>query len=347
MKKILIIGGAGFIGINSARYFIKKGWNITILDNLSRPGTKYNLDTLRKENIGKFEFKKADIRTDTKILENFVKKHDAVLHLAAQVAVTTSIVDPRNDFETNALGTFNVLEAVRKSKNKPVLLYSSTNKVYGSLPQFPVITQGNRYAFKDKKIRSRGISENIQLDFHSPYGCSKGVADQYVVDYSRIYGLKTVVFRQSCIYGEYQMGVEDQGWVAWFAIAAMFGKKITVFGTGKQVRDLLYVGDLVRLYEAAIKNINKVSGQAFNVGGGPQNTLSITECFEILNKKLNVQINPLKGKTRAGDQPIFIADISKAYKMLGWKPIISIDVGIDRMISWIKRNQKIIKKICK
>lgn len=347
MKKILIIGGAGFIGINSARYFLKKGWKVTILDNLSRPGTKHNLDILKKENIGKFKFKKADIKTDIKILDNLVKEHDVVLHLAAQVAVTTSVIDPRNDFETNALGTFNILEAIRKSKNKPILLYSSTNKVYGSLPQFPVVVQGSRYVFKDQKARLNGISEKIQLDFHSPYGCSKGAADQYVIDYGRIYGLKTVVFRQSCIYGEYQMGIEDQGWVAWFAIAAMFGKRITVFGTGKQVRDLLYVGDLVRLYELAIKNINKVSGQALNIGGGTKNVLSIVECFEILNKKLNVQIKPKKGKTRVGDQPIFIADTSKAYELLGWKPAISVEEGMERMISWIKNNHKVIKKISK
>lgn len=345
MKKILIIGGAGFIGINSTRHFLKKGWEITILDNLSRPGTKHNLDTLKKENIGKFEFKKADIKTDIKILENLIKKHDVVLHLAAQVAVTTSIINPRNDFETNALGTFNVLEAIRKSKNKPVLLYSSTNKVYGSLPQFPVITQSNRYVFKDQKIRSKGISEKIQLDFHSPYGCSKGAADQYVVDYGRIYDLKTVVFRQSCIYGEYQMGVEDQGWVAWFAIAALLGKKITIFGDGKQVRDLLYVGDLVRLYELAIKNIEKIKGEAFNVGGGPNNTLSLIECLDTLGKKLNINIETNKDEIRAGDQPVFIADNSKAIHLLGWKPMVSVNQGLNRMIVWIIKNRKAIESI--
>lgn len=345
MKRILIIGGAGFIGINSARYFLKKGWNITILDNLSRPGTKHNLDTLKKENIGKFEFKKADIKTDVQILDNLVKKHDVVLHLAAQVAVTTSIVDPRNDFETNALGTFNVLEAIRKSKNKPILLYSSTNKVYGSLPQFPVVSQGSRYVFRDRKIRLKGVSEKIQLDFHSPYGCSKGSADQYVIDYGRIYELKTVVFRQSCIYGEYQMGVEDQGWVAWFAIAALLGKKITIFGDGKQVRDLLYVGDLVRLYELAIKNIERVKGEAFNVGGGTNNTLSLIECLDTLGKKLKISIKTDKDEIRAGDQPIFISDNSKAIKLLGWKPSISVNQGLDRMIAWIVKNRNAIENI--
>ncbi len=344
MRKILIIGGAGFIGTNSVRYFHQKGWKVTIFDNLSRTGTEFNLKSLKNDFGKKIEFIKGDIVTDINLLKKTVARNDVVLHLAAQVAVTTSIDDPRQDFMTNVLGTFNVLEATRLSKNKPILLYSSTNKVYGSMPSFPVIEKKNRYVFKSKVFNKKGIDEDAQIDFHSPYGCSKGAADHYVKDYSRIFNLKTVVFRQSCIYGEHQMGIEDQGWVAWFAIAAMFGKKITVFGTGKQVRDLLYVGDLVCLYEAAIKNINKVSGQAFNVGGGPQNTLSIIECFEILNKKLNVQINPLNGKTRAGDQPIFIADISKAYKMLGWKPTTSIDIGINRMISWILRNKSAIER---
>jgi CDP-paratose 2-epimerase len=344
MKRILIVGGAGFIGINSARYFLKKGWKVTILDNLSRPGTKYNLKTLKKEDLGRFDFKKADIRTDTKILETMVNKHDVILHLAAQVAVTTSIANPREDFDINILGTFNILEAIRKSKNNPVMLYSSTNKVYGSLPQLPIIDQGKRYAFKDKGARTKGISEGVQLDFHSPYGCSKGAADQYVIDYSRIYGLRTAVFRQSCIYGEYQMGVEDQGWVAWFAIAALVGKKITIFGNGKQVRDLLYVGDLVRLYDLAIQNINKINGEAFNIGGGPGNTLSLIECLETLSKKFKMEIKTEKSKIRAGDQPIFVADIAKATRLLNWKPKVSIDEGLNRMISWIRENQKAIEK---
>ncbi|MHB1330557.1 MAG: NAD-dependent epimerase/dehydratase family protein [Minisyncoccota bacterium] len=344
MKKILIIGGAGFIGINSARYFIKKGWKVTIFDNLSRAGTEFNLKSIKRDFGDAVEFIKGDITKDTNLLDKAVAKNDVVLHLAAQVAVTTSISDPSEDFRINALGTFKVLESIRKLKNKPSLLYSSTNKVYGALHQFPVIEKGSRYVFKSVKIRSSGVSEDVQLDFHSPYGCSKGAADQYVLDYSRIYGLKTVVFRQSCVYGEHQMGMEDQGWVAWFAIAALLGKKITIFGNGKQVRDLLYVGDLVHLYEIAIKNIEKIKGEAFNVGGGSKNTLSLIECLDILGKKLDLNIKIGKDKIRAGDQPIFIADNSKAGKLLGWKPSVFVEEGLDRMISWIINNQKVVEK---
>ncbi len=347
MKRILIVGGAGFIGINSARHFLKKGWKVSILDDLSRAGTSYNIKKLKEDFGDKFYFKKGDITKDRKVLQDLVGKNDFVLHLAAQVAVTTSIIYPEDDFRINVVGTFNVLEAIRKSKNKPSIIYSSTNKVYGSLPQYPVVEKSTRYVFKDKKLRDRGVSEDAQIDFHSPYGCSKGAADHYVIDYGRIYDFKSVSFRQSCVYGEYQMGVEDQGWVAWFAIAAMLGRSITVFGSGKQVRDLLYVGDLVRLYDMAIAKMDKVNGQAFNVGGGPSNTLSIVECLDILKDKLGVKIEPKKSKTRAGDQPIFIADTSRVHKALGWKPTVSVEEGIARMIKWIKNNHKIIKKISK
>jgi len=343
-KNILIIGGAGFIGINSARYFIKKGWSVSIFDDLSRPGSEFNIKNLSSEYGRRFYFKKGDITTDRKTLQSLINKHNVVLHLAAQVAVTTSIISPEDDFRINVVGTFNILEAIRKSRNKPFLIYSSTNKVYGALRQHSVVEKQTRYVFKDKKIRSRGISENTQIDFHSPYGCSKGAADHYVIDYGRIYGLKTVVFRQSCIYGEHQMGVEDQGWVAWFAIAALLQKKITVFGTGKQVRDLLYVGDLVRLYDIAIKKIDKVSGQAFNIGGGPQNTLSLIECFNVLSKKLNLSINTKRSKARTGDQPIFISDNSKALRLLNWRPTVSVSAGLDQMLSWIMNNRKVIEK---
>jgi CDP-paratose 2-epimerase len=344
MKKILVTGGAGFIGTNAAKHFFKKGWKVVIFDDLSRAGTEFNLNDLKKELGKSLEFIKGDIVTDSKLLEKAVSKVDVVLHLAAQVAVTTSVLNPREDFMINALGTFNVLEAVRMSKNKPMVIYSSTNKVYGSLPSLEVVEKKTRFVFKDKILNKGGVNEETSTDFHSPYGCSKGAADHYVLDYGRIYGFKTVVFRQSCIYGEHQMGVEDQGWVAWFAIAAMLGKKITLFGNGKQVRDLLYVGDLVRLYELAIKKIDKVSGEAFNVGGGPENTLSLLECFEMLERKLNIKIEPAMDKPRAGDQPIFIADTSKAKSLLGWEPLVSVEEGVGRMLSWIIGNRRTIEK---
>jgi CDP-paratose 2-epimerase len=342
MKSILITGGAGFIGINTARHFLSKGDQVIIFDNLSRKGTDVNLSLLKQEFGSAFEFVKADVTKDLeKLLEN-VEKADVLIHLAAQVAVTTSIADPRNDFEVNALGSFNTVEAIRLSRRRPFLIYSSTNKVYGSLHGQPVAELEERYEFSNPEAKAFGISEGEQLDFHSPYGCSKGVADQYAIDYSRIYGLKSVVFRQSCIYGPFQFGVEDQGWVAWFAIAALLGKPITVYGNGKQVRDLLYVSDVVELYNLAIQNIDAVSGKAYNIGGGVGNTLSLIELLKILRSRLRKDIPFSSAPIRAGDQPVFIAGITKAEQDLGWKPVTPIATGFDKMMSWIEANQQLI-----
>lgn len=343
-KRILIIGGAGFIGINTARHFIKKSARVTILDNLSRKGSGENLKALERDYPGKFELVQADIVTERDTLDKCVGEADVVLHLAAQVAVTTSVENPRNDFEINAVGSFNVAEAVRRSSGRPILIYSSTNKVYGSLPHRSVSEQGNRYKFKDAVLGKYGVSEKEQLDFHSPYGCSKGVADQYVLDYSRVYGLKSVVFRQSCIYGEHQFGVEDQGWVAWFGIAALSGTPIKLYGTGKQVRDILFADDLARLYEAAIEKIDKVNGEAFNIGGGPANTLSLLELLEKLEKKLGKKISYSFSATRVGDQPIFVADIRKIKKKLGWQPRVGVNAGLRKMMRWIEKNEKLIRR---
>lgn len=340
MKKMLIIGGAGFIGVNTARYFASRKWHVTVLDDLSRKGTKKNLAWLERDYPKNIRFVKADIVSDLSILGRQVGLHEVVIHLAAQVAVTTSINQPRKDFLVNVVGTFNVLEAVRLSKNRPILLYSSTNKVYGSLPNLPVVAYKTRYVFKDKNKNKHGIDENSPIDFHSPYGCSKGAADHYVVDYSRIYGLKTVVFRQSCIYGEYQFGVEDQGWVAWFTIASLLKKKLTLYGNGKQVRDLLYVGDLVSLYEKAIHNIDKVNGQAFNIGGGPKNTLSLIELIESLRKDHKLETSVIHLSVRAGDQPIFVADTRKILKILGWSPRTTISEGLSKLVAWTRDHQK-------
>lgn len=347
MKKLLIVGGAGFIGVNTARHFAKKGWKITVFDNLVRPGTEVNLRWLKKDFAAQVAFVRGDIVEDTKILNQLVKVHDAVIHLAAQVAVTTSIVDPRNDFLVNALGTFNVLEAIRLSKNKPTLLFASTNKVYGSLEDFPVVEKKDRYEFKNVRIKKYGVGESVQLDFHSPYGCSKGAADQYVVDYSRIYGLKTVVFRQSCIYGEYQFGVEDQGWLAWFVIAAAMDESITLFGNGKQVRDVLHVKDLVSLYECALKDINKISGQVFNVGGGTKNTISLRESIQLIEKNLQKKVTLRHAQVRAGDQPIFVSDNRKVMKMLGWSPKVDVVSGVRNLSSWVTANQSALTKVRK
>jgi len=342
-KKILIIGGAGFIGINASDKFIQKGWEVTILDNLSRRGTDLNLKWLKGKYPKKVKFVKADIVSDQKILDREVAKHDAVLHLAAQVAVTTSITNPDHDFKVNAQGTFNVLEAIRKVEGKkPSLIYTSTNKVYGDLTHLRVVEKKTRYELKGLP---KGINENNQLDFHSPYGCSKGAADQYVRDYSRIYGLDAVVFRQSCIYGRNQYGIEDQGWVAWFIIATLLNKPIKLYGNGKQVRDVLFVDDLVELYYQAIQKMSKVSGNIYNVGGGNQNSVSILELFRALKKDYGINVNYSRDAIRAGDQKIFISDNTAINKAVGWKPKITLKSGIGELLNWTKDNLEVIKSL--
>lgn len=334
MSSILITGGAGFIGVNSARYFASKGWSVTVLDNLSRRGTEDNLRWLQAQASVRFE--RADIR-DGAHVERIVGsiRPDVVLHLAAQVAVTTSVTDPREDFEINALGTFNVLEALRKQSPESFFIYASTNKVYGKMDDVAVVERNGRYEYRDL---AAGADERQHLDFHSPYGCSKGVADQYTIDYSRIYGLRTVAFRQSCIYGTRQFGIEDQGWVAWFTIAAVLGKKITIYGDGKQIRDVLHVDDLVRAYEAAATHQDQAIGQAFNVGGGSGNTMSLLELLAYLQEELRIDIPLQWDKWRPGDQPVFVCDIRKAQERLGWQPEISVRQGVKNLSAWVSQN---------
>jgi CDP-paratose 2-epimerase len=335
MKNVLITGGAGFIGCNAAAKFAKDGWKVTIVDNLSRKNTSKNLAWLQSQY--ELEFHKTDIR-DAAALEGVVsqRKYDALIHLAGQVAVTTSVVDPRTDFEINALGTFNVLEAVRKHNRDALVIFSSTNKVYGEMASEGVIEKDGRYQYKDIP---GGITECHNLDFHSPYGCSKGSADQYVIDYSRIYGIPSVVFRQSCIYGYRQFGVEDQGWVAWFIIAAVLNKKITVYGDGKQVRDLLFVDDLVDLYKTAIEKKEACRGKAYNVGGGAGNVLSLLELIDFLQKKLSVDLRPSFDDWRAGDQKVFISNLEKVKRELGWQPKISVEDGLMKLTHWVRENK--------
>lgn len=340
LKNILITGGAGFIGTNATIYYLKKGYKVIVYDNLSRVGAKENLNWLRKQD-GDFVFIKGDVRNDKKLLETFKRyKLDLVLHLAAQVTMVTSLEDPREDFEINALGTFNVLETMRKTKSKAAAIYSSTNKVMGELLYLPIVEKEKRYVYK----KIKGVNESFPLDFHGPYGCSKGCGDQYVIDYSRIFGLKTVVFRQSGIYGPHQFGIEEQGWLAWFCNALLFEKPVTIFGDGKQVRDVLYVDDLLRAYDLAFKNIKKTRGKAYNIGGGPHFSLSIWELFEILEKLTGKKFNYKFGPWRPGDQKVYISDISKAKKDFGWQPKNSPKEGIKRLYDWICQNKDLIKK---
>ncbi len=340
-RRLLITGGAGFIGVNAARHFLGKGWDVTLLDNFSRKGTDINVKNLHRE-FPDVPVIRADICTDQKQLDNAVAKSDAVLHLAAQVAVTTSITDPRNDMRQNILGTFNVLEAIRASENQPPLIYSSTNKVYGALEEYAVREATSRFEFVDDTYRSFGVPEKQTLDFHSPYGCSKGAADQYVIDYGRIYGLRTLSLRQSCIYGQHQFGVEDQGWIAWFTIAAMRGKPLTIYGSGFQVRDGLFVDDLSRLYELAFEKIDTLPQRAYNVGGGAGNTISLLELLELLKKKYGYNPDVAHSDIRAGDQPIFVADIRALAKDLNWKPEMGIKDGIGKMHEWLHDNREVI-----
>lgn len=334
MPSILITGGAGFIGTNTAVAFAKAGWTVTIIDNLSRKGTDLNLEWLLAGRM--IDFHKIDIR-DFESLSLIIKnkKPDMLLHLAAQVAVTTSYLNPREDFEINALGSFNIMESIRLYSPETFVLYSSTNKVYGGMEDVPVVLNDDGYKFLDLPL---GVSEKQPLDFHSPYGCSKGIADQYTLDYARIYNINTCSFRQSCIYGVRQFGIEDQGWVAWFTIAAIFKKPITLYGDGWQTRDVLNVSDLIRAYIAAWENKQKINGHAFNIGGGPMNTLCLRDLLKILEHKLGIEILPQYAKSRPGDQPVFICNIQKAKELLNWSPEVDVNSGLNQLIDWINNN---------
>lgn len=335
--KLLITGGCGFLGSNLAADAIARGDDLVVFDNLYRNGSRDNLAWL--QNQGKFRFEHGDIRNQndiTRIVQEF--KPDAIFHLAGQVAMTTSIANPRMDFEVNVMGTHNLLEAVRHHASQATVVYSSTNKVYGDLEQYTYRETATRYECIEQP---NGFNELTQLDFHSPYGCSKGAADQYMLDYARIFGLKTVVFRHSSMYGGRQFATYDQGWIGWFCQKATETKNgtakepFTISGTGKQVRDVLHADDMKRLYLAAVTNIDNAKGQAFNIGGGLANSLSLLELFELLEALAGVKLNYTKLPVRISDQRVFVSDISKALKLLGWKPEVSSREGVVRMLEWI------------
>lgn len=337
-KHVLITGGAGFIGSNAAAYFLQQGSHVTIFDNFSRKGSKKNLVWLKKlPHANRLLIIRGDVRRPTPTLNREIQKTNLVLHLAGQVAVTTSIQNPVADFDANAFGTLSMLEAVRKHGNNPIFIYSSTNKVYGGLEHTQTKETKTRYSFTGLRF---GVNEKQALDFHSPYGCSKGSADQYVRDYHRIYGMNTIVFRQSCIYGPHQFGIEDQGWLAWFMISILQKKPLTIYGTGKQVRDVLYIDDLIRAYDLAAQHIKKTKGEIYNIGGGMNNTISVWHEFRPILEKLCKK--PLSAKfsaQRLGDQPVYISDIRKAAKDFGWRPTISFKKGIPVLYAWIVEHQ--------
>jgi CDP-paratose 2-epimerase len=342
-EAILITGGAGFIGSNLAHRLLDQGHQVTIFDNLSRSGCETNLAWLRRTHgADSLRLVAADL-TDFAALKKASEGAQRIYHLAGQVAVTTSVQNPRQDFEANALGTFNALEAARQVGDDPIFLYASTNKVYGGMEDVVIVPQDTRYWYADYP---QGMPEERPLDFHSPYGCSKGAGDQYTRDYARIYGLRSVVMRQSCIYGYRQFGIEDQGWVAWFIIAALKGRKISIYGDGKQVRDVLFIDDLLDAYDAAVHNIDIAAGRVYNVGGGPQNTMSIWAEFGPMLTELMGQPVPVTfADWRPGDQRVYVSDIRKAERELNWRPQVSVREGITRLFHWIRDNQSLFEHL--
>ncbi len=335
-KKILITGGFGFIGLNAAKHFSQRN-HVLVVDDGSRMGTEISQAYLKAWNIPFVLVDVSHMQSLRTIVQEF--SPDVILHLAAQVAVTLSVSNPMRDFTSNVLGTLNILEIARLSKVVPIVIYASSNKVYGTLGN--EILKDGRYTLPDRL----GYDENVPLSFKTPYGCSKGAADQYVLDYFATYGVPTVVMRQSCIYGPYQYGFEDQGWVAWFAGSAVLKNQVTVYGDGFQVRDILYISDLLDAYEKAIINIDKVKGQALNIGGGPDKALSVNELISLLNKKLSITQKVIKEAERLYDQKVFICDISKVKKILNWSPKVSMIEGIDHLLEWIKEEKETIKKL--
>lgn len=335
--KYLITGGCGFLGSNIASELLKSQHELVIFDSLYRFGSYQNLEWLRTQ--GEFEFIHGDIR-NTNDVERTIQQHkpDVIYHLAGQVAMTTSIADPRMDFEINVGGSFNLLNAVRLYSPESTIIYSSTNKVYGDLEQFEYRETETRYECLDKP---NGFDESVNLDFHSPYGASKGSADQYMLDFARIYGLKTVVFRHSSMFGGRQFATFDQGWLGWFTQKALEIKNgtakelFTISGNGKQVRDLLYASDCVALYLKAAEKIDVIKGQAFNIGGGIDNSSSLLELFHFLERELEIKMTYRQLPVRESDQRVFVADIAKVSSMIGWAPKVAKAEGIRKMIEWV------------
>lgn len=340
--KILITGGCGFLGSNLAAYGIENGYEITVLDNLSRIGSSENLQWLNS--LGRVTFCHGDTRNKNDV-EDLIKwnRFDAIFHLAGQVAMTTSIDNPYKDFEINALGTMNIIDSVRRYSPSTAIFFSSTNKVYGDLEQYHYKETSTRYICEEFP---NGFDESVPLDFHSPYGCSKGTADQYMLDFSRSFGIKTTVFRHSSMYGSRQYATYDQGWIGWFCQKAIEQcknpntKPFTISGNGKQVRDILNAKDMINLYYTALEDTDRVCGEAYNVGGGMQQSLSLLELFGLLNELLGIRLRYTQIPARQSDQKVFVADISKISARIGWKPEVTARQGIKDMIDWIRILEK-------
>ena len=336
-RPVLITGGSGFIGTNLAHRILASGKPVLLFDKLSRPGVERNLQWLRETHGQLVQIEVADVQ-DPHLLRHAVERASQVFHFAAQVAVTTSLVNSMHDFEVNARGTLNLLEAIRSMDDPPPLVFTSTNKVYGGLPDVKLRVENNRYEPVDEALRNNGIGEWRALDFHSPYGCSKGAADQYVIDYARTFGLPATVFRMSCIYGPHQFGTEDQGWVAHFLIRAIQGKPITLYGDGMQVRDILYVEDLVDAFLLAQANMPQVCGRAFNIGGGAANTISLIELLDIIKELHGAQPRTRFGAWRPGDQRYYVSDTSHFREATGWSPQVDWREGVKRLYEWLRES---------
>ena len=343
LQNILVTGGCGFVGTHLAKFYADQGHKVLVFDNLSRinifghylKNSKYNWDYLK--NYDNITLMNIDITNSSLLTKNLMQDIDIILHTAGQTAVTTSVTNPKNDFMINTVGTFNILEASRQYCKNPKIMFCSTNKVYGdNVNQVKVIEKEKTYVFE--KQYENGIPEDMSIDNcgHTPYGCSKTSADIYVQDYAKTYGMNTAIFRMSCIYGERQFGVEDQGWIAWFTIATLLNKPITIYGNGKQVRDTLNVQDFVYAVDAFI-NTNK----KFNIGGGKNNTLSLLELLDLLKKFTNKTISPTFQDWRPSDQKVYISNIDKAERLLGWKPTINPEEGVKKLVSWVKDNKSV------
>jgi CDP-paratose 2-epimerase len=340
--RILVTGGAGFIGCHLADRYLSQGRQVTVIDNLERVGAKANVDWLRQRHGDRLDLLVADIAERNWEVERVVASAAVVFHMAAQVAVTASVANPRRDFEVNLLGTLNLLEAARQAKESPILLFASTNKVYGGLEDLHIELGENGYYLPE---HPDGISEDEPLDFHSPYVCSKGGADQYMRDYARIFDIPTVVFRQSCIYGTRQFGIEDQGWIAHFAISAILGRPLTIYGDGHQVRDTLYIDDLLDAFGTAAEHIDVTRGRIYNIGGGAAHTASPLSLLQALEEILGKHIEVDYSDWRPGDQKVYISDVRKAQREFGWTPKTDSHAGLERLVEWVQGNQELLRSV--